>query len=615
MTVSILTRNIGPHLGFYPGEYTTTTVMKPTAKSSRRQEPVMLSAVDLKRLVQQMDGVGVEERVRQMQKADRDRRHALSKTRIANWTHTVGGQRKQRLQARADRLEAEEAKRVRIDELYAEEEAQRRKAIIDRAKQMQYCETDCVKRFHSKVMLFETLRERDMQLELKRRRVQEERERDYREDLDEVPVFARPGFNPLQAQIDARVRDIEVANCLLEQQREKRDREREEVEQRAAATNPLSESSDRAFQSKEAQYAAKRAAQREFKHQLDECASDRLAHAEAERRAEEVRQAKAADWRERKTRQVNRKKQLETERKIITMQSNHEAGEKIAAERALQDAKLEAAVAKAMADRGAREKLQEEKEKAKRRKQGLDIEMSYREQKAREKATHAAQQVEDAQALQTYLQIQAATLAERARLQEERREKARVVQEENLKTSADHTAYAQLAHTTSLTDRQTLEALTSLDDTHLHAYMQSLASEPWAQPNTRLQTYVRVETDPNRRALQSTHVSGWMDTGRRLGLTTRVDRERAGKGTGEIGGLEVRGSAADVAGSASHAISHPETPAASRPQSCAKVVKGGVSGGVRRETGSRPTSSLSLSGAKAGGGEEGLQLPMLPVRK
>ncbi|CAF4300468.1 unnamed protein product [Adineta steineri] len=86
-----------------------------------------------------------------------------------NWPNTIAGDRERKLQMKKLRdKEAEERKKV----LDLEEEklaAERRREYIDKAKQERYYETDRVKTFHSSLLLTEVLKERELQIEMKKR--------------------------------------------------------------------------------------------------------------------------------------------------------------------------------------------------------------------------------------------------------------------------------------------------------------------------------------------------------------------------------------------------------------------------------------------------------------
>lgn len=109
-----------------------------------------------------------EEKVRLEAKTkERQELHTLSKDTVKHWENTIEGQRLKKLQARELREEKEEEERVKIDKEEAKHQAKKRKEAIERAKTLQYYQTDRVKTFHGALLLTEVLKERDAQIEMK----------------------------------------------------------------------------------------------------------------------------------------------------------------------------------------------------------------------------------------------------------------------------------------------------------------------------------------------------------------------------------------------------------------------------------------------------------------
>lgn len=101
--------------------------------------------------------------------AERERLHEKSKSVVNKWSNTIQGQRQRKLEARKERLEAEELELQRIDREEAKFQQAKRKEAIDKAKTLQYYQTDRVKNFHRAMVLSEVLRERDAQISMKSR--------------------------------------------------------------------------------------------------------------------------------------------------------------------------------------------------------------------------------------------------------------------------------------------------------------------------------------------------------------------------------------------------------------------------------------------------------------
>ncbi|XP_058940424.2 cilia- and flagella- associated protein 210-like [Pocillopora verrucosa] len=109
-----------------------------------------------------------EEQMRlEAKRKEREDLHAISKESVKHWENTIEGQRLKKLQARQLREEKEEEEKVKIDKEEAKHQAQKRKEAIERAKTLQYYQTDRVKTFHGALLLTEVLKERDAQIDMK----------------------------------------------------------------------------------------------------------------------------------------------------------------------------------------------------------------------------------------------------------------------------------------------------------------------------------------------------------------------------------------------------------------------------------------------------------------
>ncbi|KAJ3180917.1 hypothetical protein HDU87_001563 [Geranomyces variabilis] len=618
MSVGILQQNIGPNLGFYPGNgYTSTTAPRTHASArSHRGDTVVISALNLKHLTQEIDGAGVEEKLRAMQKADRDRRHTLSKNRISSWDNTVLGLRRRRLQARTDRIDADEQDRLAVDRAYAAKERARRQECIERAKRLQYAETDLVKQFHSKVVLFETLRERDMQLEMKKHVAGAEKAIDMTFFHAAAAEIARGNAKDMQAEIEKRKRGVLVQNVQLQQAQEKRAREAREAEQNDTLENTLITSSH--FASAEATLPRKRAQQAAFRAQLARQQHDAATRAATAEQVE-LHRAQAADsWVARKRLQVAKKKELELEHKARASKRKQQSGEESARKAQAAEARVDAQVRKAMADRDERESALQRREAAKRWKQGEDIAESYRDHLVREEAARKEREVEEAATLRNYLAVEAATAAERRAKAEEVLQKGKDLQEHHLRDIAQHAIKRESAAQASMLEAARAAQKQASEITDLHAYMRGLANEPWAKPNTRLQLFVDAETaekvittagGPASSSSSAGDHRGWVDTGRRLGFGSRQSQQQQQQQQqmqqDRDGVVVVRPST--VAGGGP----------ASRPQSCARLVRGETT------LPGRVSASNSRPGSSGKGGDDGgiigsglgvMGLPALPTR-
>ncbi|KAI8852016.1 hypothetical protein BC829DRAFT_385754 [Chytridium lagenaria] len=189
---------------------------------------MIVSAVDLKRLTQQIDGAGMEEKVRTMIKEDRDERFRLSKARVKNWDNTISGQRRKKLEARKERMAAEEEERIQADIQYAREEAERRRQAIDRAKRLQYNNQDSVRAFHSRVLLYQVLKERDMQLDVKQQRQSRELAAESSKSMENNSKFVLQLEDDARYHLEMRRKQMSLAQEQQRQIQEKLQRAKEE---------------------------------------------------------------------------------------------------------------------------------------------------------------------------------------------------------------------------------------------------------------------------------------------------------------------------------------------------------------------------------------------------
>lgn len=119
-----------------------------------RKDPVYISSQELQRVtIKQAE----TEAFRRARAEEREALHAASLQRVKNWSNTVEGHRRAKLQQQQSKFDREEAERERIDARFAKEEMELRDEVMNRAHMQRYGERDDVKQFHSKIRLFEAL--------------------------------------------------------------------------------------------------------------------------------------------------------------------------------------------------------------------------------------------------------------------------------------------------------------------------------------------------------------------------------------------------------------------------------------------------------------------------
>ncbi|XP_028928392.1 coiled-coil domain-containing protein 173 [Ornithorhynchus anatinus] len=97
--------------------------------------------------------------------------HLRSQAIVKNWTNTCVGMKVQKLQAERLRKEKEKKRNQEIDMEEEHYRAEERKKAIDSARLYQYYQMDRVKGFHSALLLTEVLKERDAQIEFKKKKL------------------------------------------------------------------------------------------------------------------------------------------------------------------------------------------------------------------------------------------------------------------------------------------------------------------------------------------------------------------------------------------------------------------------------------------------------------
>lgn len=98
-----------------------------------------------------------------------------SRQRIKNWPNTIENLRLKRIEDKYKKLEDEELERRRID---AEEDAfkqEKRQQALEAAAKKMHDAQDNVKAFHTKLYLSDVLQEREAQIELKKRREEQDK--------------------------------------------------------------------------------------------------------------------------------------------------------------------------------------------------------------------------------------------------------------------------------------------------------------------------------------------------------------------------------------------------------------------------------------------------------
>ncbi|XP_070587809.1 cilia- and flagella- associated protein 210 [Erythrolamprus reginae] len=95
--------------------------------------------------------------------------HLKSQALVKNWPHTIAGISQQKLKNKEVRQQREEEERRLIDLEEAKYQARKRKEKIEQVKLQQYYENDRVKNFNRALLYSEVLKERDAQIEFRKK--------------------------------------------------------------------------------------------------------------------------------------------------------------------------------------------------------------------------------------------------------------------------------------------------------------------------------------------------------------------------------------------------------------------------------------------------------------
>ncbi|XP_052004775.1 cilia- and flagella- associated protein 210 [Xyrauchen texanus] len=204
------------------------------------RQVAVLSKSEWQRIQDSVNGVNKYNRSVIEAAEQREALHLRSKELVKHWSNTIAGQRQKKLEAKKVREAIEEVERKQIDIEEVKYQAQMRKEAIEKAKTLQYYQTDRVKGFHSALMLAEVLKEREAQIELKHWKQNTSKD----VDREVLAAMARRDEQALQQEqqkaLQRKQEQLAIAESLknqvkdqeLKKEQEKQDikREAEEVE-------------------------------------------------------------------------------------------------------------------------------------------------------------------------------------------------------------------------------------------------------------------------------------------------------------------------------------------------------------------------------------------------
>ena len=177
----------------------------------------VISLSDLDRIKRTCSGVTPLEEDQLRRKDERTTLHDKSKNRMKDWGNSVEALREKKELERYKKFEAEELERRRID---AEEEAlqlEKKQQAIERANKILHDASDQVKAFHSKMFLADVLQEREMQIEINKKKetFHKDIEEQWRQtELNNLKEYDRKMLEKLEAE---QIKKVEVQKTLKTQ--------------------------------------------------------------------------------------------------------------------------------------------------------------------------------------------------------------------------------------------------------------------------------------------------------------------------------------------------------------------------------------------------------------
>jgi len=245
--------------------------------------------------------------------ADRERLHQKSMDTVKNWSNTIQGQRNRKLQARKLRLEAEEIELQKIDKEEAKYLQAKRREALDKAKTLQYYQTDRVKEFHSAMLLSEVLNERDQQIAMRKKlnKLNKEREAEY--DSAFIDQYKNQADTEIAKRELSLAKTLEVANYQKRQRELKAKQLEKEIKDDVLLGQQYKEQDDAHKQwlkeSHQKSLAQKKALMHDVLNQIDQ--KRRLSEFERQQQAEEDEEIKLFDSAKRMLKQKRQQREKE----------------------------------------------------------------------------------------------------------------------------------------------------------------------------------------------------------------------------------------------------------------------------------------------------------------
>eukprot|EP00842_Homolaphlyctis_polyrhiza_P005814 jgi/Hompol1/6233/HPOL_004914-RA len=398
--------------------------------------------------------------------------------------------------ARIERSEAEEAARAEQDRLFKIEEATRRECAIQRAKKMQYCETDLVKAFHSRVMLFQVLEERDSQIKLKNERKDAESfvdERYHKETLARLEADLK---TEAKTDKENKLRCIEIAKDQLMQQREHVIRAQNERRIALEEGQRIAQG-DREYHQKQRELERKRRENAIMYNRHLQDMRDQIKERERKECEEDEQTDRAIEaWVNRKANQTKLKKELEDKWYNDSLTMRQQLGETQFKISSNADAKVEEQIKQRMLERDLKSKKEEEEKLEKKKKNHKELRQFFHDYLRQAEERKQKKKEEDQRTLQEFLRIRDEANAQKEAQRAASLQAGKMVQSLHLKQIESNVEQRAKEKSQRLADAAARREIAEQEDQMLQNYMKQTAQEPWAIKNKRLQKFITDTTRP-----------------------------------------------------------------------------------------------------------------------
>ncbi|CAF3177590.1 unnamed protein product [Rotaria socialis] len=206
-TQLLLQRQRRSHSAPYPAFNRTEIPQQhrlPDAADLRRM--CIITKTDLNRIYENLDHRQRSKDAIQQEIARKKEIAERSAQVTKHWTNTIAGARERKLEMKKIREQEEEDRKKLLDIEEEKLAAERRREHIEKAKQLKYYETDRVRTFHSALLHTEVLKERDLQIEMKKR-IEQMRHTDDEQERQRYQVAQNDYIRAEQEKAEKKARD------------------------------------------------------------------------------------------------------------------------------------------------------------------------------------------------------------------------------------------------------------------------------------------------------------------------------------------------------------------------------------------------------------------------